>query len=119
MRVIESRPPLVRQVYVEAHRLVTEALPGVAYSVDCVDGAVGYGVRQYGDGGWGMAALVPHGQWVSLVFMRGTDLDDGDGLLEGSGAKVRHVKLRAPEQLAERRGALQRLITAAARLNER
>jgi hypothetical protein len=64
-----------------------------------------------------MAALGPYTKWASLAFLRGAALDDPDGLLEGTGAAVRHVKIRSAAQLAERRGALQRLLEAAARLN--
>jgi hypothetical protein len=56
----------------------------------------GYGARQYGYDGWGMAELSAHSKWVSVVFMRGTDLEDPDGLLEGTGKNIRHVRLRSP-----------------------
>lgn len=79
---------------------------------------MGYGARQYGYNGWGMAALSAHNKWISLVFMRGTDLEDNDRLLEGTGKKVRHVKLRSLEQFEEKRSALSRLIKAASKLNK-
>jgi hypothetical protein len=34
-------------------------------------------------------ALYP--RWINLFFMRGTELDDPDGLLKGSGNRVRHI----------------------------
>ncbi len=79
---------------------------------------MGYGARQYGYNGWGMAALSAHNKWISLVFMRGTDLEDNDRLLEDTGKKVRHVKLRSLEQFEEKRSALSRLIKAASKLNK-
>ena len=118
-RLVESKHPSVRAVYLEAHRLVLEAVPDIRYSVDCTDGQIGYAARQFGYNGWGMAALSPYTNWVSLVFLRGVDLGDPDGLLEGTSAAVRHVKLRSTEQLAERRGAIKRLLEGAARLNLR
>lgn len=33
-------------------------------------------------------------RWVSLFFGRGTSLNDPDGMLEGSGSSIRHIKLR-------------------------
>jgi hypothetical protein len=86
--------------------------------LDCQDGQMGYGARQYGYNGWGMAALSAHNKWISLVFMRGTDLEDNDRLLEDTGKKVRHVKLRSLEQFEEKRSALSRLIKAASKLNK-
>jgi hypothetical protein len=117
--VIEGKPPAIRQLYLETHRLVLATLPDLAYSVDCRDGQIGYGARQYGYDGWGMAAIVPYTKWISLGFIRGTALDDPDRLLEGTGTSVRHVKLKSPEQLAATRAAIRRLLKAAARVKHR
>ncbi|HZX45846.1 MAG TPA: DUF1801 domain-containing protein [Clostridia bacterium] len=114
--VLQDKTPMIRQLYLDTHMLILETLPDVAYSIDCDDGQMGYGARQYGYDGWGMAALSAHSKWVSLVFMRGTDLEDPNGLLEGTGKSIRHVKLRSPEQAKERRSALEELIRAASKL---
>lgn len=115
--LLEGKAPAMRQLYLETHRLLLAALPDLTYSTDCHDGVTGYGIRQYGYDGWGMASLAAHSKWVSLFFMRGVRLADSEGLLEGSGKLLRHVKLRTPEQLAQRREALLAFIEAAARLN--
>ena len=117
-RIILDKHPKHHELYLEAHRLIVGAAPGVRYSVDLVDGVIGYGARQYGYDGWGMGALSPHKGWVSLVLFRGGVLNDPDGLLEGSGALVRHVKLRSVEQLAASRESLKRLLKAAASTNQ-
>ena len=54
---------------------------------------------------------------VTFGFLRGTSLPDPAGLLEGTGKKVRHVKLRTAEDVKE--PALRKLLQAAARLNKR
>ena len=115
--LIERVRPVLRDPYLAAHRLVIEALPDIRSAVDTTDGGIGYGARQFGYDGWGMAALAPHKGWVSLVFFRGTSLEDPQGLLEGTGAAVRHVKLRSLDELAARREPLRDLLRAAARLN--
>jgi hypothetical protein len=51
---------------------------------------------------------------VTFGFHYGTSLDDPESLLEGSGKNLRHVKLRAVEDL-EKKG-LKELVLAAARL---
>jgi hypothetical protein len=51
---------------------------------------------------------------VTFGFHYGTSLEDPQGLLEGSGKNIRHVKLRAVEDL-ERKG-LKGLVLTAARL---
>jgi hypothetical protein len=57
-------------------------------------------------------AISPHGAWVNLQFHAGARLPDPDGLLEGTGKSMRHVKLAAPRDLARR--GLAKLIRAAA-----
>jgi hypothetical protein len=101
-------------LYLSAHRLVLEAVPGVRSQVDLKDGAIGYGARQYGYGGWGMAALSPHRGWISLFLMRGAALPDPAGVLEGTGKAMRHAKLRSADDLAAKEAALRALLEAAA-----
>jgi hypothetical protein len=67
-RLIAERYPAHHELYLETHRLVLDAVPGIRYSADLTDGGIGYGSRQFGHDGWGMAALVPHRSWLSLVF---------------------------------------------------
>jgi hypothetical protein len=116
--VIARVQPQHEALYLAVHRLVLETVPDVRHEVDLVDGAVGYGARQYGYGGWGMAALQAHKGWVSLFFMQGAKLDDPEGVLEGSGTLLRHVKVRSEAALAERATAIRSLLTAAARLHQ-
>lgn len=115
-RLIDGKPLVVRRLYLETHQLVLKALPGVVFSVDADDAQIGYGARQYGYNGWGMAALAPYTKWVSLGFIRGAALADPDGLLEGTGATVRHIKIKSHEQLLEQQKAIQQMLKAAARL---
>ena len=58
---------------------------------------------------------MPHAKWINLGFFRGAALPDPDGLLEGAGAAMRHVKIRSVEEA--RRPELLTLLTAA--LDER
>ena len=48
---------------------------------------------------------------VNVGFFRGSEIDDPDGLLQGSGKLMRHVKLRPDEAIDE--DALKRLIRTA------
>jgi hypothetical protein len=54
---------------------------------------------------------------VTFIFLRGAALPDPEGLLEGTGKSVRHVKMRTVEDL--KRPALKKLIVEAAKLNKR
>ena len=39
--------------------------------------------------------ILPHANWVNLGFYQGAVLDDPEDLLEGTGARLRHVKMRS------------------------
>ena len=67
----------------------------------------------------GHCYVLPYSKHVNLGFYRGASLPDPDDLLEGKGAKLRHVKIRSVDAaqapglrslveaaLAERRSAL-------------
>ena len=41
-----------------------------------------------------ICAIAPHSKHVNLQFFRGSDLEDPNGLLAGTGKSARHVKLR-------------------------
>jgi len=117
-RLIEDKFPAHRELYLDLHKLVLEAVPAIRYSVDCEDGAIGYGARQFGYDGWGMAAVTPYAGWVSVGFLKGTTLEDPDGLLQGTGALVRHVKLKSAEELSVKRESLRRLLEAASQIDQ-
>lgn len=51
---------------------------------------------------------------LTFGFHCGTSLEDPEGLLEGTGKNIRHVKLRAVEDLEQK--GLKKLVQAAARL---
>jgi hypothetical protein len=41
------------------------------------------------------AYVLPHANWVNLGFYKGTDLADPKNLLQGTGAKLRHIKVHS------------------------
>lgn len=111
---LEGRTDTLVQLYLETHRLVLKTLPGVHVSLDLKDGMAGYGARQYGYDGWGMASLAPYTRWVSLYFTSGASLPDPEGLLQGTGKAMRHVRFDSLEQLEKRRSAVRSLLEQAA-----
>ncbi|MFT3944715.1 MAG: DUF1801 domain-containing protein [Ancrocorticia sp.] len=113
----EGRPQKIVDAYLALHEIVIETLPELTYSVDEVDGSVGYGPHQYGYNGWGIAALTPYGKWVSLTLLQGARLADPNGLLQGN-STMRHVKLSGPQEVESNRAAVVELLRAAVRVNE-
>jgi hypothetical protein len=69
----------------------------------------------------GYAYIMGHGDYVNLGFFHGVDLPDPDGLLEGTGKKLRHIKIRtladtdAPATRALIDGAFNHMMTAKGR----
>jgi hypothetical protein len=76
----------------------------------------GWGVADYGFGamGRGFMSIGPQKGYVNLYFMNGAGLPDPDGLLEGTGKNMRHIKIRTPQELKNR--SLHALVRRAARL---
>ncbi len=59
----------------------------------------------------GYVYIMPHTKWVNLGFYRGAHLADPDSLLEGTGAKMRHIKITSVDGCE--RAAVRDLIRAA------
>ena len=109
----------MKDVYLAVHNEILRALPDIRFSMDLKDGKMGYGAKQYGYDGWGIAGLVAHSKWVNLHFMRGADLEakDSSGALEGKGKQLRHMKFKSVEEVEKKEKILQDLLKMAAALN--
>ncbi|NJN43903.1 MAG: DUF1801 domain-containing protein [Anaerolineae bacterium] len=62
-------------------------------------------------------ALTPHKTHVNLHFYKGLELTDPEGLLQGSGKKLRHLKFTPQEDMDE--ALISRLVLEAVALNEK
>ncbi len=102
----ESLQPIVMAL----REIVYDIDPNVCEEVRLGDRAASYGVgpRKMIDG---YAYIMPHNARVNLGFYQGVDLADPEGLLEGTGAKMRHVKIRSLDDT--RRPEVRALILAA------
>lgn len=69
---------------------------------------LGYGPKKMSEA---HCYIMPHKKWINLGFFYGALLDDPDELLEGTGKKLRHVKVRSLE--AANNPAVKALIQAA------
>ncbi len=75
--------------------IIREELPDVVVQYDPGNGLLALGrSMKMGDL---LFAVVPHGGWVNLQLADGALLPNPDGLIEGTGKKVRHVKVRSGE----------------------
>jgi hypothetical protein len=108
--VLAGYEPSIRALADRARQLIHSLVPDAEEEAIDVWQAVAFAC------GGGMkvqfCSFAPHKGWLNLNFVRGSDLPDPSGLLEGSGRKERVVRVERGEDLE--REALAALIRAAA-----
>ncbi|MCP4820014.1 MAG: DUF1801 domain-containing protein [Shimia sp.] len=84
--------PDLRAVLETLRTLILSIDPDAVETVRLGDRAATYGLgpRKMIDG---YCYILPHSQWVNLGFYQGVALPDPDGLLLGTGKRLRHVKI--------------------------
>ena len=94
-RILEGNAP---DVIATAHALraaVKAAMPDVVEQVDFGNGLLAFGrslaMRDL------LFAIIPHKSHVNLQLADGVDLPNPDGSIEGTGKRIRHVKVRSVE----------------------
>mgnify|MGYP001814984199 CR=1 FL=1 len=102
--------PIARRL----REIVLEVHPEAEEVVRLGDRAATYGLgpRKMSEG---YCYVLPYTAWVNLGFYQGALLPDPEGVLEGTGARLRHVKIRSLD--AADAPAVRALVMAA--LNER
>jgi hypothetical protein len=91
-------PPQIQEMANALRRLVLDSVPNVTEAVYVGWRLIGY--RQLDrKGGRYFAFVAPLPAEVRLGFEYGVALNDPHGLLEGTGSQVRHVVVRAREDL--------------------
>jgi hypothetical protein len=102
----EPLQPIARRL----REIVLEVDPAAVEVVRLGDRAATYGLgpKKMSEG---YCYVLPYKAWVNLGFYAGAELPDPEGLLEGTGARLRHVKIRSLEAAAA--PAVRALIVAA------
>ena len=101
--------PEVRDLTRKARALVLNVIPDAVEQIDAASKLIGYGCGlKYADL---ICVIMPLKSAVNLGLYRGTELADPTGLLEGTGKRNRHVKLR--DESAIENPALAELLKAA------
>ena len=110
---IDGQSAAVQPIIRRLRELVKATLPDLTEHLDG-----GHGVIRYGTG-MGMNEWVcyvsGHKAHANLGFARGAGLPDPDGLIEGTGKNLRHVKVRSVDAVDH--PGLKRLLEAAGRLD--
>jgi hypothetical protein len=92
---LASHTPAVQDAARTLEAVIREALPDVVVQYDPGNGLLAFGrsmkMRDL------LFALIPHGGWVNLQLADGALLPNPDGLIEGTGKRIRHIKVRSAE----------------------
>ena len=85
-------------IMLDLRRLVLRLDPEAVEVVRLGDRAATYGVgpKKMSEG---YCYILPYRSWVNLGFYRGAILDDTEGLLEGTGKNMRHIKIRSADEV--------------------
>jgi hypothetical protein len=94
-RHLDATAPAVADIARALRMTVLEGFPDAVETFDQADGllAIGTGrsMRNFS------FAIIPHKAHVNLQLADGVDLPNADGRIEGTGKRVRHVKVRSVE----------------------
>jgi hypothetical protein len=102
--LLERHSPAVREVFSGLRALVREVAPDAVEQLDLPDRVLAFGFGP--PGGVRMSGfaigLIPHTAHVNVQLADGALLPDPDGIVEGTGKRIRHVKCHTPDDIARR-----------------
>ncbi len=94
-RFVDANAPAVADIAQTLRVTVLDAFPDAMETFDLPDRLLAFGVgpsrRDF------RFAIIPHAAYVNLQLPDGVDLPDPAGRIEGTGKRIRHVKVRSVE----------------------
>lgn len=102
--------PVVGPIARKLREIILDDFPQAVEVVRLGDGAASYGLgpKKMSES---HVYVMPQAEYVNLGFYHGVGLPDPEGLLEGTGTKMRHVKVRSLD--AAENPAVRSLVSAA------
>jgi hypothetical protein len=118
---LRNLPPAVRPTVLAARRMVKAEAPKadeIPYRMKAPRSvSMMWKIVRYAAGGANVVGIGTFTKHSALFFYRGRELDDGSGLLQGSGKESRFITLRSPADVD--RPAVKQLVRKAFKLEER
>jgi hypothetical protein len=115
---LKKVPAAVRPTVAAAVKAVREAAPDaeeIAYQMEAPRSErMMWKLARYAVDGVNVVGVGTFPRHSTIFFYRGRDLDDGSGILQGTGKSTRFVTVRSPEDVA--RPAVRKLIARAFKL---
>ena len=103
--------PDITALALAVRRLVLQEAPGSAELIYDAYNAVASGYSFTGRPSDACIHIAVYARWVNLGFNHGADLPDPQGLLQGSGRQVRHIRIASTADLE--RAFVRRFVKAA------
>ncbi len=94
-RLVSEHPPELQAIERALRATIRAAFPGAIEQVDFANKLIAFG-RSMRIRGL-LFAIIAHKSHVNLQLADGAALPDPEGLIEGTGKRIRHVKIRTVE----------------------
>jgi len=96
--LIDMTPEDLIPIIIKLKNLIMTVDPNSVETVRLGDRAATFGVgpKKMKEG---YCYLMPHKKWINLGFYQGGILNDKTGILEGTGKKLRHIKVHSIEEI--------------------
>jgi hypothetical protein len=100
-KLLADHPPEQRAIEQALRATIRREFPDATEQVDFGNKLIAFGrsMRMRGL----LFAIIAHASWVNLQLADGADLPNADGLIEGTGKRIRHVKIRSIEDASSPR----------------
>ncbi len=111
--ILTAYTPEIRSLAFQTRDLILKIIPEAVEVVDAPSKIIAYGTDKTYTGL--ICAIAPQRAYVNLMFSRGVELPDPAAILEGTGKRARHVKIRTQADLTN--PAVSALLKAATQLS--
>jgi len=94
-KLLADHPPEQRAIEQALRATIRREFPDAIEQVDFGNRLIAFGrsMRMRGL----LFAIIAHASWVNLQLADGADLPNADRLIEGTGRRIRHIKIRSIE----------------------
>jgi len=91
-KLLAEHPPEQQAIEHALRATIRREFPGAVEQVDFGNKLIAFGRSMKMRGL--LFALIAHKSWVNLQLADGAELPDPNGLIEGTGKRIRHIKVR-------------------------
>jgi hypothetical protein len=92
-KLLAEHPPEQQAIEHALRSTIRREFPGAVEQVDFGNKLIAFGRSMKMRGL--LFALIAHKSWVNLQLADGAELPDPNGLIEGTGKRIRHIKIRS------------------------